>query len=131
MTENFKDQIENKNEKRGKKEEKKREIIALALELSESRETFIFPGIEPEVYSKIKADEEEFTGRTTPLDELLEKFRKEGMKVVLGKNPDSGNIFILPSQSNDIERDSIFSRHLQISGVVNEKLRKLILMSKS
>jgi hypothetical protein len=51
--------------------------------------------------------------------------------VVLGEHPESGNVFILPLQSNDIAKDFVFPRHLQISEGMDEKLKRLILMNKS
>jgi hypothetical protein len=106
------------------------EYILLAKELVESQEHFPFPGIDPQAYSKIKADEEEALGYSTPIDELLERFKNEGMKVVLGKHPESGNVFILPAQSDDIENDNLFPKHLLVSEEMDEKLKKLILARK-
>ena len=74
----------------------------------------------------IKADEEASGYTTAMFDNLMERFKAQGMKVVLGKYPASGNVFILPSESSDIENDSIFPKHLQISEITNEKLKKLI-----
>lgn len=108
----------------GKNIDKQRKI-AFALELFESGETFVFPGLKPESYTKLKA-EEEFPGYCTPIDQLLERFRSEGLKVVLGKNPTSGNIFILPRGSDDIENDSLFPRQLSTEGDIDERLAKLI-----
>lgn len=110
------------------KEQKRHEIVALAKELSESQESFPFPGIHPESYSKIKAEEEEYPGCATPIDELLERFANEGMKVVLGAHPESGNVFILPRGSDDIENDSLLPRSLQIDEIMDEKLKQLILL---
>ncbi len=110
---------------------RKERTIALAVELSEGRESFPFPGVDPEAYSKIKAGQEEDPGYSTPIDELVERFKNEGIKVVLGKHPESGNVFILPSQSDDIENDSIFPRHLQINEGMNDKLKELISLGKS
>jgi hypothetical protein len=107
---------------------RKEKIILLAAELFESNEIFSFSGIEPESYSKMKAGEEEDPGYTTPIDEIIERFKSEGMKVVLGKNPQSGNVYILPAESTNIEMDSISPRQLQINEGMNEKLRKLILL---
>ena len=107
--------------------EKRQEKIALAYELAESRESFPFPGINPDSYERMKADDEEFPGYTTPIDELVKRFQDEGMKVVLGKNPDSGNVFILPQGSNDIESDSIFPRQLRTTDDMDERLSDLIL----
>ncbi|TRZ53645.1 hypothetical protein D4R99_00475 [bacterium] len=109
-------------------EEKKQKKISLAIELSQTPENFSFPGINSETYAKMKADEEEFPGYATPIDELLERFTKEGMKVVLGKNPESGNVYILPVQSNDIENDGIFPKQLQMEGITDEKLKELVIL---
>jgi len=106
------------------------EYVLLAKEIIERQETFPFPGIDPEAYSKIKVDEEQSPGYSTPIDELLERFRNEGMKVVLGKHPESGNVFILPAQSDDIENDNLFPKHLLPGEEMNEKLKKLILARK-
>jgi len=108
----------------------KEEYILLAKELFESRERFPFPGIDPEAYSRIKADEAEFPGYTTPIDELIERFKNEGMKVVLGKYPDSGNVYILPAESDDIKQDSIFPRQLLVDELANEKIKTLILLNR-
>ena len=125
MVENF----PNKNNKK-EKEERIIEIVILAKELGESHEVFPFPGVNSEAYLGMKDDEEKFPGYTTPIDELVKRFENEGMKVVLGKHPDSGNVFILPSQSNDIENDSISPKQLQISKTMNDKLKKLILLNR-
>ena len=105
----------------------RQEKISLAHELAESGEGFPFPGINPDSYEGMKADEEEFPGHTTPIDELMKRFRDEGMKVVLGKNPDSGNVYILPQGSDDIENDGIFPRQLLITEDMDERLSDLIL----
>jgi hypothetical protein len=110
------------------KERKKQETFVLAIELGENQEIFPFPGIDPEAYVTMKNAEKEFPGYTTPIDELITRFKNEGIKVVLGKDPDSGNVFILPGQSNDIENDGIFPKYFQISEIMDEKLKKLILM---
>jgi hypothetical protein len=108
-------------------EEKKQKKISLALELSQSPESFAFSGIVPEFYAETKAFEEEFPGCATPIDELLERMKTEGIKVVPGKNSECGNMYILPAQSNDVENDSICPRHLQMEGITDEKLKELIL----
>jgi len=124
MTEEFPQDIEdNKDQLRQKK-------IEMALELAESGEIFPFPGITSSSYEKMKTDEEEFPGYTTPIDELIARFQNEGMKVVLGKNPDSGNIYILPAGSDDIEMDSVFPRQLFPSENLDERLLDLILKDK-
>ncbi|MGD0328681.1 MAG: hypothetical protein ABSB00_03180 [Minisyncoccia bacterium] len=107
---------------------RKEKIISLAKELFESNEIFPFSNIDPESYLKMKASDEEYPGLTTPTDEIIERLKNEGMKVVLGKNSQSGNVFILPAGSTDIEMDSISPKQLRISEGINEKLRELILL---
>ena len=107
-------------------------IIALAIELHESQEVFPFPGLDSAAHAKVRADIErdaDESGYTVAMfDELLERFEKEGMKVVLGKNPKSGNVYILPAQSDDIEMDNLSPKQLQLSEGMNEKLCELILL---
>lgn len=105
---------------------RKEKIIALAAELFESGEVFPFTDIDPESYTVLKAAEEEDPGYTTPIDELIERFKNEGMKVMLGKNPQSGNVYIVPAHSTDIEMDSISPKRLQIGEGMSEKLVELI-----
>lgn len=113
------------------REEKKKKIFALAKELSESREGLLFPGIDSDSYQKLKANDEEFPGFVTPIDELVRRFKNEGIKVVFGEDPESGNVFILPFESNDTQNDSIFPKHLQIDDSMDSRLKELILMSRS
>ena len=127
MTEKPPTQFENKSDAR---EQKVRETLILATELRESQELFDFPGIEAETYAKLKASDEEFPGYVTPIDELLERFKSEGMIVSLGAHPESKDVFILPVQSNDLRNDSILLRHLQINETMDERLKKLILANK-
>jgi hypothetical protein len=106
---------------------REQKIMSLAVELYYvSREIFPFSGVDPESYVKMKASDEEYPGFTTPTDEIIERLKNEGMKVVLGKNPESGNVYILPAGSDDIEMDSISPKQLQISDGMNEKLAQLI-----
>lgn len=64
---------------------RKEKIIALAMELYERGEVFPFEGVDPEQYSRMKADEEEYPGYTTPVDEIIERFKSEGMSEDLKK----------------------------------------------
>ena len=107
---------------------KKEKIIALGKELYESQEEFEFTGLTDEAFSKMRADEKEYPGYTTPIGELMKKFSNVGMKVVLGKNPESGNVYILPVDSDNIEMDSISPKQLRINDAMSEKLKELILL---
>lgn len=109
---------------------KKSEYIRLAVELSEHTEAFPFFGINPDAYTVIKKGEQEDPGYATPIDVLIERFREHGVKIVLGKNPQSGNVFVLPFNSNNIEEDSVFPWHLDIRTDMDLKLKKLILANR-
>lgn len=122
MTERFPGQSSNEHSKENRTEE----ILALARALVESGETFPFPGLKPGEYEKLKAGDQDAPGYSTPIDEILERFSKEGMKVVFGDHPESGNVFILPSGSNDIQNDSISPRYLLATEDMNEIMRQLI-----
>jgi len=122
------DEETEKKMKESRREQRRSEIVALAKEINETQESFRFPGINPENYAKIKSEEQQFPGYSTPIDEILEKLNKQGMKVVLGKYPESGNVFILPRQSNDIEMDSLFPRHLKLSEIEDTLLNKLTIL---
>ncbi len=104
--------------------------MALAAEIIRNREFFPFPGIIPEVYSRMKANEKEFPGYATPIDDLIKKFTDEEMKFSLGKNPETGNIYILPGGSGDTENDGIFPCKLQINETMDDKLKELILLDR-
>ena len=54
----------------------------MTTEMSESGEVFEFPGINSDSYDSIKAEQEEYPGYTTPIDELLERFNNEGFKIL-------------------------------------------------
>lgn len=104
------------------------ELIALAIELCDK--VFPFPGIDSAGYLKIKAVEEEYPDYTTPIDTLIQRFEIEGIKAILGNDATSGNVYVLPAESHDIENDSIFPRHLQVCEGIDEKLKKLILLNR-
>ncbi len=121
-----------KEKKEKEKEARRTEKLALAAEIIENREFFSFPGVDPDVYLRMKAKEEEFPGYATPIDDLIKKFTDEGMKVafVQGDSPGVGNVFVLPEGSNDIENDSILPCKLRINETMDEKLKKLILLDR-
>lgn len=103
--------------------------ISLIRELAESNERFPFPGVDRDVRDRLKAEEAEFPGYTTPIDDLIERFRAEGLKVVLGTDKNT-EVFILPSGSNDVGMDGLFPRHLVVSEGMDLRLKELILTNK-
>jgi hypothetical protein len=111
----------------------KERIIALAKEIN-AEGRLHFPGIGPEAYAKLKAADEEDPGYMTPVDVTAERMRFWGMKVALGKYPESGNVYIMPHEpyaDEKIETDGcIRPKHLDINGVTDEKLIELIRLSR-
>src|SRR5436190_853487 len=109
----------------------KEEYVRLAQELSERREGFPFGGLEDASYETLKKTDEEYPGFTTPITKLVPRFAAEGIKVMLGDDPKSGNVFILPMGSNNVERDSVLPRHLKVTDDMDPKLKALVLYSKT
>jgi len=87
---------------------------------------FPFPGINQESYDTIKAEQEEYPGYTTLIDELLEKFKAQGFKVVSSKYAGSGNVVLLPAESDDIYNDLLLLGNLSLGEDVDDRLKKLI-----
>jgi hypothetical protein len=103
--------------------------ISLAKELAQRSDPIPFPGIKIENYKELKSVEEEFPEYCVPIDPLLERFKNEGFRVVFPKkHPESGNVFIVPSQSTDVENDNLFPWQLDTDKVLDEDLKKLILL---
>lgn len=111
-------------------QEAKRRLISLAKELSQRPEGFSFSGVPEETLEELKAVDEKYPGYTTPVDELIGKM-KDGIKIVLGEDPESGNVFVLPLSSNDVGKDSLLPRHLNPISEMDESLRSLILTQKA
>ncbi|MCR4322531.1 MAG: hypothetical protein NUV61_00385 [Candidatus Azambacteria bacterium] len=59
---------------------------------------------------------------------MIPRFESEGMKVALGKY--EGNVFILPSGSDDIVSDSVVPRQLQTTEDMDARLKRLIELKK-
>ena len=100
------------------------EIVLSARELV--GEIFPFPGIDSATHDELRAfDDPDYA---TPIDDLIEKCQREGIKVVLPeRDPESGNVFILPAGSDDIERDSLLLQQLLAGKEIDARLRELIL----
>lgn len=107
-----------------KKQESEPNRLTLAMELIECNESLSFPGLNIESYNTLKAEEEEYPGSATPIDEIIKKCEEQGIRIELGKNPDGGNMFLLPKDSDDLD-DSFKFKHLNIDAIENEKLKKL------
>jgi len=122
------------------REQMERDFVVLAKNLAESGKAFDFPGLDPGSYAKLKAGEnalQEPAGiipaDIMPIDDLIERFTSEGIKVVLGTDQESGNVFIVPAKcgDDDIVGNSVFPRHLRVISDMDEDLNNLVAMSKS
>ena len=102
------------------------ERSALAIELSESQENFSFPGIDPAVYPKLKAHESESLGMVTSIDELVERFKSEGVKVITAP----WGTFVMPAKSEDQDNDILTPKDLNIVEGMDERLKRLILLDR-
>ena len=113
---------------RGLQEKRERNQRILELVESMENEIFPFPGIKKEAYARMKADDEEYPGYTTPTDEVIKRLKSEGIKVVLSTTDRlSGNVFILPTTSDNIEMDGCIPlKNFQIVDGMDERLRELI-----
>lgn len=110
-------------------EQAKQEKIRLAKELFESGEVFPFPGLAEGMKERLEAEEAEipnYSDYALPIADLLSNLESRGMRIVLGKYPDSGNIFAILNGSENIERDSLLLRHLKVTGGMDKRLQRLI-----
>lgn len=122
------------SENSGREDQKQQELkryISLAEALSQRLEGLPFPGIDEETLRKLIEVDEEYPGYVTPIDEIIARMEKEGIKIVLGEDRESGNVFALPFLSDDIEMDSLLPRHLVVAPDMDESLRSLILANKA
>lgn len=114
-----------------KREQIRREFIAIARELAEIQAGITFSGIDSDGYSKIKATDDEFPGYAMPIDELIVRFENEGMKVVFGTDPMGSNVLIMPFEMADDDYNGIQPEHLKLDVNMDERLKKLILLRRS
>ena len=112
----------------------RKEYVALAKELSESKEVFPFPGMDPYSYTGAKKTDEEFPGLTTDTDILIGRMKKEGIRIVLtmgeGMDAASGNVYILPAGESDVLYDGMFPNQLASNMITDKRLRRLSLLEK-
>lgn len=104
----------------------KEEYIRLSEGLSQQSKAFQFFGLDDTAFAEINGEEEEYPGWNTHINDLIRRFCDSGMKVALGKYPKTGNVFVLPSDSNDIESDGVLPRQLMVRHEMNPEFIKLI-----
>lgn len=126
MPESFPNQSESMSN-----QESREERLRLALELISSQD-LPFSGVEESVYKNMKEEEELYPGFCTPIDELIERFKKEGMKVVVvdeyGKG--SNSIFVVPAGGPDSIEDRLSPRSLELTDNMDENLKMLITLDR-
>ena len=117
----------------GERANKAAEVVTLAKELIERNESFPFPSIDPDALSKMRADDFEFPGYVTPVDTLLDRCRTEGIRVTLGKYPESGNVYIVPAGENEMGNENmrLLPRHLQVNETMDRTLRALVVAERA
>jgi len=76
----------------------------------------------------MKRDWEEEPEYAVDIDRLLKRFFEEGIKIVFSNDPTSGNIFIMPAKSVDIQSDSLLPRMLSHDDIEDYGLRLLSIM---
>jgi hypothetical protein len=126
----------NSNEKseaeiRLEREQRANRMTTLAKELSELQERLPFSGIEPENYLRLKANDATSEGHCTPIDDLIQRFEKEGIRVAFGKYREDANVFIEPFENDGDVSDCISPKHLRIDASMDSRLIELILVSRS
>jgi hypothetical protein len=95
----------------------------LAIELHESGKAFEFPGMDPEAEKILKEEQDEFF-LNTPIDKLIEKFQKEGMRITL--SPGTQEVFVVPAISQGIELNSVHPGDLDMDETNDEDLMELV-----
>lgn len=105
-------------------------IRELVEAIHESGESIPFPGIPADTLKQLQDDDEELLamrpGSTTPIEQILERCTRVGMKLDLGPYPDSGNVFVLPADSDNIDMDSIQLSSLDTTQITDPKLLELV-----
>ena len=99
------------------------------MELIENNETLSFLGLNPGSYNLLKAEEKEFPGFATPIDEIIKKCEEQGLKIELGRNQSGYDMFLLPANSDDLA-DSLRFNDLNIDNIndsVFQNLTKILL----
>jgi len=79
-------------------------------------------------YDQSKIDEVPFVemGCVTSIDDVLKKFQREGMQVILGDDPMAINVLVVPGPNSDSIADSFLIQNLDITRFMDPRIVKLI-----
>jgi hypothetical protein len=116
--------VESIESKKEYKEKLRLEIVALTTEIIESNESFPFPGLDNETYLKWKQEEEPYLPHITSIDEILEKFKIEGMKFSLG-DVHNGAVYVMPVSSTHAKIDGLLLNKIIIDESADPRIKKL------
>ncbi|MDB4984727.1 MAG: hypothetical protein JWM20_906 [Patescibacteria group bacterium] len=124
--------IESLEKRKERKEKLRLEITSFAAEIIASGETFPFPGLDNETYVKWKESEEFIPSEFafTSIDEILEKFKTEGMKLSLGDvypadAKHNGAVYVLPVSSTSVKEDGLLLKKIIIDGSADPRIKNL------
>lgn len=115
------------------KEQAREKFFTLARELFMEDPVFSFPGIDADVLLRLQeADKEAPPGYITPIEDILERMKKEGIKIFLGKpeRDDTGNVLVIPANSTDPTSDAVHAKNIMIVETSDSRLNELIRLSK-
>ncbi len=114
------------------KEPTKEELFGMAQELCNIKEPLPFNGINQYFYNELKAQynpelREEYPDfAPEDIDVLITRFQNEGIKIVSGGDPKTGELFVLPFSSNNIRQHSIRISNLNVVDDMNDLLKTVI-----
>lgn len=116
-----------------KKEQARERLVVVAHELFKSGTVFPFSGIDDDALLRLQeADKEAPPGYITPIEDIVERMKNEGIKIFLGKpeRNDTANVLVIPAKSTDPISDSVLAKNLRIVETGDRRLRELIMLSK-
>jgi|APSaa5957512535_1039671.scaffolds.fasta_scaffold168720_2 hypothetical protein len=106
------------------------DFIKMAIELNNNREVYAFSGISSEAFEGIKIARENYPDLFTPIEKLLDEFRLKGMVIYPTKTKEKGNLFVVPTGSEDVVGDGIRLQDLDLAGITDDTLSKMIGISR-
>lgn len=114
------------------RDERRLHMKILAEKLSQNPEPFLFSGIDPDEYERLKEDDQTVSGYYIPIDQRIERFQKEGVRVVVGQREGNNEIVVVPAltSTEEIKRYALFPRQLQSTPGMDEQFAELIQLNK-
>ncbi len=98
------------------------QYLVIAERLSGYNESLPFQGLEEAGYQKLKAESDEFPEYVIPIDDLIQRFEAEGIKIVVEK----GRVYVVPFNSTVTNDNCIFPRFLKVTDGMDNNLKTLI-----